>query len=263
MQLEKMTTKLQEALQDAVSFAAELRKSGIDKDRVLSALQEIRGAHRITDENPEEKFKALEKYGQDITEQAARMKLDPVIGRDREIRRLMQVLSRRTKNNPVLIGEAGVGKTAIVEGLAQRIVADDVPEGLKGKRIVALDLGSLVAAAVMSARYITERRLPDKAVDLVDEAAARLRIEIDSMPADIDAGIRKIMQLEIERQALKREKAKSAQEKLKKIENELEPLKRDLGDRKKKWEAQKAVILKIQGAQEKIEALKNEARAGQ
>ncbi|MBU1870493.1 MAG: AAA family ATPase, partial [Candidatus Omnitrophica bacterium] len=311
----------------------ELKKSGIDKERILSALSEIRGSHRVTDENPEDKFNALQKYGLDITDQAEKMKLDPVIGRDKEIRRLMQVLSRRTKNNPVLIGDAGVGKTAIVEGLAQRIVSNDVPEGLKGKRIVALDMGALVAgtkfrgefenrlkavlkeiqnkngriilfidelhtivgagaaegaidasnmlkpmlargqlrcigattldeyrkyiekdsalerrfqtvfvdepsvedtiailrglkekyeihhgvrikdsaliaAATLSNRYITDRHLPDKAVDLVDEAASRLRIEIDSMPHEVDAVQRKIMQLEIEKQALKKEKDK-------------------------------------------------------
>ncbi len=362
----------------------ELKNKGINKEKILSALADVRGAHRITDENPEEKFKALEKYGQDITDLALKNKLDPVIGRDKEIRRLMQVLSRRTKNNPVLIGEAGVGKTAIVEGLAQRIVSHDVPEGLKNKKIVSLDLGSLVAgtkfrgefenrfkavlkeiqsrngqiilfidelhtivgagaaegaidasnmlkpmlargqlrcigattldeyrkhiekdgalerrfqtvfvdepdvqdtiailrglkekyeihhgvhikdsaiiaAATLSGRYITDRHLPDKAVDLIDEAASRLRIEIDSMPTEIDAVQRKIMQLEIEKQALKKEKEKASLERLKVIEEELEKLKKDLDVRKKQWEKEKSTILKIQETKKIIEDLKNEA----
>ncbi len=372
-------------LQDSESpTARELKKQAVDKEKILSALTEVRGSHTITDENPEEKFNALDKYGQDITSLAEKMKLDPVIGRDKEIRRLMQVLSRRTKNNPVLIGEAGVGKTAIVEGLAQRVVSGDVPEGLTHKRIISLDMGSLVAgtkfrgefenrlkavlreiqskngqvvlfideihtivgagaaegaidasnmlkpmlargqlrcigattldeyrkfiekdralerrfatifvdepgiqdtiailrglkekyeihhgvrikdsaliaAATLSDRYISDRHLPDKAVDLIDEAASRLRIEIDSMPGQIYEVQRKIMQLEIEKQALKKEKDKSSQERLKKLDQELEALNKDLGAKKKQWEKEKSGILNIKEAKEKIEELKNEA----
>lgn len=362
----------------------ELKRRHIDKEKILAVLSGVRGSHRITDENPQEQFNALEKYGQDITDSARQMKLDPVIGRDKEIRRLTQVLSRRTKNNPVLIGEAGVGKTAIVEGLAQRIASKDVAEGLKDKRIISLDLGALVAgtkfrgefenrlkavlkeiqgkngqivlfidelhtvvgagaaegaidasnmlkpllargqlrcigattldeyrkyiekdsalerrfqpifvgepstedtiailrglkekyeihhgvrikdsaliaAATLSQRYLSDRHLPDKAVDLIDEAASRLRIEIDSMPAEIDVVQRKIIQLEIEKQALKKEKDKPSAERLKKIEGELDSLKKDLELKRKQWEKEKSVILKIQEIKAKIEELKNEA----
>ncbi len=372
-------------LQDGESpMAEEFKKLGIDKERLLLALSEVRGNHRVTDENPEEKINALQKYGQDLTELARKQKLDPVIGRDSQIRRLIQVLSRRTKNNPVLIGEAGVGKTAIVEGLAQRIVSGDVPEGLKGKRIIALDLGSLVAgakfrgefenrlkavlkeiqakdaevllfidelhtlvgagaaegaidasnmlkpmlargqlrcigattldeyrkhiekdsalerrfqtifvgepgvedtiailrglkekyeihhgvrikdsaliaAATLSNRYISDRHLPDKAVDLMDEAASRLRMEIDSMPTEIDSVQRRIVQLEIERQALRKEKDKGSQDRFKKIEEEIAFLKNELDTKKKQWEKEKSAIVSIQEIKAKIEDLKNEA----
>src|SRR5919106_137859 len=336
-------------LEGGSQLARLLQETGLTRENVLGALADVRGRQRVTDENPEEKYQALQRYGRDLTELARKGKLDPVIGRDDEIRRVIQVLSRRTKNNPVLIGDPGVGKTAIAEGLARRIVEGDVPEGLKGKRIVALDIGSLVAgtkyrgefeerfravlreipasegqiitfidelhtvvgagaaegavdagnmlkpmlargelraigattldesrqriekdpalerrfqpvfvgqpsvgdtigilrglkeryevhhgvrikdealvaAAVLSDRYVTGRFLPDKAIDLVDEAASRLRIEIDSMPTEIDQLERQIMQLEIEQNALKKEKDAAAKERLGKIEKQLAEL---------------------------------------
>jgi len=365
-----------------------LRELGASRDKILSALVGIRGAQRITDPNPEEKYQALEKYSRDLTELARRGKLDPVIGRDDEIRRVIQVLSRRTKNNPVLIGEPGVGKTAIVEGLALRIVNGDVPEGLKEKRLVALDLGALVAgakfrgefedrlkavlkevteaagqiilfidelhtlvgagaaegamdasnmlkpalargelrcvgattldeyrkrvekdpalerrfqpiyvgepsvedtiailrglkekyevhhgvritdgaiigAATLSHRYISDRFLPDKAIDLVDEAASRLRIEIDSMPIEIDEVERKILQLEIEKQALKREEDKASKERLAQLEREIQNLKETSGGLKAHWQNEKESIQRIRALKEKIESTKVEEQQAQ
>ena len=358
-----------------------LRGAGVDKDGFLEALKEVRGAQHISDQNPEDKFQPLEKYGRDLTELANRGKLDPVIGRDEEIRRLVQVLSRRTKNNPVLIGDPGVGKTAIVEGLAQRVAQGDVPEGLKKKQIIVLDIASmvagskfrgefedrlkavlkeiyskegqviifidelhtivgagaaegsvdasnmlkpalargelhcigattldeyrkyiekdkalerrfqpvfigepsvedtiailrglkeryevhhgvrikdaaLIAAAELSHRYITERFLPDKAIDLIDEAASRLRIEIDSLPQELDEVKRRKMQLEIERQAMKKEKDRPALERLEKIENELAGLKDQEEKLTAHWQKEKNAIGGIRAIKTEIEEAK-------
>src|SRR4026209_2929028 len=366
-----------------VPAAKLLKEVDVTRDKIMQGLQQVRGSQRVTDQNPEGKYQAREKYGRDLTELARRGKIDPVIGRDNEIRRVMQVLSRRTKNNPVLIGDPGVGRTAIVEGLARRIISGDVPDSLKNKRIIAMDIGAmvagakfrgefedrlkaflkevtdaqsqiilfidelhtivgagaaegsvdtsnmlkpmlargelrtvgattideyrkyiekdaalerrfqpvmvneptvedtiailrglkeryevhhgvkitdsaLVAAAVLSHRYIADRFLPDKAIDLMDEAASRLRIEIDSLPTEIDEVERKLIQLEIERQALKKEKDKASKERLAKVERESAELRERSAGMKAHWQQEKDAIQKMRQTKEQIDKTKTE-----
>ncbi len=365
-----------------------LKRNGVTKDNLYRALAEVRGGQRVTDQNPEDKYQALERFGRDLIDLARKGKLDPVIGRDDEIRRVIQVLSRRTKNNPVLIGEPGVGKTAIVEGLAQRLVSGDVPETLKDKRLIALDVGALVAgakfrgefeerlkavlreigeadgrvilfidelhtlvgaggaegavdasnmlkpalargelraigattldeyrkriekdpalerrfqpvlvgepsvedtiailrglkeryevhhgvkikdtalvaAAMLSHRYITDRFLPDKAIDLIDEAASRLRIEIDSMPTEIDEIERRIMQLTIEKQALSKEKDAASKERLARVKEEMANLSEKVKGMKAHWQAEKEIIERIRDIKQEIEKAKMEEEAAE
>jgi len=376
------------AMDTSAPAGAVLRRAGVTPDAVFQALEEVRGGQRVTDENPEDKYQALQRFSRDLVELARQGKLDPVIGRDDEVRRVIQVLSRRTKNNPVLIGEPGVGKTAIVEGLAQRIVEGDVPDGLKDKRVLALDIGALVAgskyrgefedrlkavlrevaeaegavilfidelhtvvgagaaegavdasnmlkpalargelrcvgattldeyrkhiekdaalerrfqpvyvgepsvqdtigilrglkeryeahhgvriqdgalvtAATLSHRYITERFLPDKAIDLIDEASSKLRMEIDSKPAEVDQVERRVRQLEIEREALRKEKDKASKERLESVVQQIANLNEELVGLTAHWESEKALLKDIEDIQHALEAANAELQKAQ
>jgi len=229
------------------------RAENITREEFLKALSAVRGNQRVTSDNPEATYDTLNKYGQDLVERARDQKLDPVIGRDEEIRNVIRILSRKTKNNPVLIGEPGVGKTAVVEGLAQRIVRGDVPETLKDKKLFALDMGALVSAAVLSDRYITDRFLPDKAIDLVDEACAMIKTELDSLPAELDELNRKCMQMEIEVTALKKETDSLSQERLKELEKDLAEKKAAFAEQKARWENEKESVASLAKLREQIE----------